>query len=274
MVAVKDHAERLAGGWGGTVLRTGGTVRRSTGHWTPAVHELLKHLESVGFDGAPRVFGVDSEGHEVLSFIDGQTAASAEGWPEWLRSEGNLVRVARLLRRFHDAVESFRPGSELQWRDGSCGLQDGEIIGHNDVSLANLVADSSGRIHSLIDWDNAGPTTRRRDLAYAAWHVVGLHAHAHAHARGWSQAPDVARRLQMFLDVYGLQDREGFVDDIIARINEAVRPFHAAVHAGDHGARPFVALLEGDLEFIRRNRRALEQSNAFAAGVVDLAAVG
>ncbi len=59
MVAVTDHAERLAGGWGGTVLRTGGTVRRSTGHWTPAVHELLMHLEAVGFDGAPRVFGVD-----------------------------------------------------------------------------------------------------------------------------------------------------------------------------------------------------------------------
>jgi hypothetical protein len=78
----------------------------------------------------------------------------------------------------------------------------------------------------------------------------------------------------MFLDAYGLEDREGFVDDIIARINEAVRPFHAAVHAGDHGARPFVALLEGDLEFIRRNRGALEQSNAFAAGVVDLVAAG
>jgi hypothetical protein len=78
----------------------------------------------------------------------------------------------------------------------------------------------------------------------------------------------------MFLDAYGLEDREGFVDDIIARINEVVRPFHAAVHAGDHGARPIVELLEGDLEFIRRNRRALEQKNAFAAGTVDLVAAG
>ncbi|GAA2426819.1 phosphotransferase [Mycolicibacterium llatzerense] len=261
MVAITDHAERLAGGWGGTVLRTGGTVRRSTGHWTPAVHELLKHLEAVGFDGAPRVFGVDSEGHEVLTFIDGQTAASADGWPTWLRFEANLVRVARLLRRFHDAVETFRPGPELQWRDGSRGLQDGEIIGHNDVSLANLVADSTGRIHSLIDWDNAGPTTRRADLAYAAWHVVGLHARAHARARGWSKAPDVARRLEMFLDAYGLDDRDGFVDDIIARISAAVRSCRAAAEAGNDGARPFVALLEGDLEFVRRNRDALDHRN-------------
>lgn len=262
MIAVKDHAEQLAGGWGGTVLRTGGTVRRDAGHWTPAVHELLRHLEAAGFDGAPRVFGVDSEGHEVLTFIDGQTAASAQGWPAWLRFEANLVSVGRLLRRFHDAVESFRPDPELQWRDGSRGLQDGEIIGHNDVSLANLVADASGRIHSLIDWDNAGPTTRRKDLAYAAWHVVGLHARAHSRARGWSKAPDVTRRLQIFLDAYGLEDREGFVDDIIERISEAVRSCRAAVQAGDDGARPFVALLEDDLDFVRQNRCALERPNA------------
>ena len=260
MVAVNDTAERLAGGWGGTVLRSGGTVCRSTGHWTPAVHALLEHLESVGFEGAPRVFGVDSEGHEVLTFIDGQTAASAAGWPAWLRFEANLVRVARLLRQFHDAVGSFRPGPDLQWRDGSRGLRDGEIIGHNDVSLANLVADSAGRIHSLIDWDHAGPTTRRRELAYAAWHVVGLHARDHGRARGWSKAPDAVRRLHMFLDAYGLDDREGFVDDIIGRIGEAVRSCRAAVDAGDRGARPFVALLEGDLEFVRRHRNALERT--------------
>jgi hypothetical protein len=78
----------------------------------------------------------------------------------------------------------------------------------------------------------------------------------------------------MFLDAYGLEDREGFVDDIIARINVAVRPFDAAVQAGDHGARPFVELLEGDLEFIRRNRGALEQCDASAAGAGDLVAVG
>lgn len=261
MVAVKDRTERLAGGWGGTVLRTGGTVRRSTGHWTPAVHELLGHLESVGFDGAPRVFGFDSEGHEVLSFIDGQTAASASGWPQWLRCEANLIRVARLLRRFHDAVQTFCPGTELEWRDGSRGLADGEIIGHNDISLANLVADFSGRIHSLIDWDHAGPTTRRKDLAYAAWHVVGLHAPAHARARGWTCRVDVGRRLQMFLDAYGLDDRAGFVDEIIARIAETVRPFHSAAQAGHRGAQPFVALLEDDLEFVRSKRRVLERSN-------------
>ena len=35
----------------------------------------------------------------------------------------------------------------------------------------------------------------------------------------------------------------------------------AAAEAGNDGARPFVALLEGDLEFVRRNRDALDHRN-------------
>lgn len=253
------RSERLYGGWGGTVIRTGGAVRRSTGPWTPAVHELLNHLESVGFDGSPRVLGIDSEGREVLSFIEGQTCATAELWPSWGRSESNLVRTARLIRRFHDAVESFRPGPELTWRCGRSGLRSGEIIGHNDISLANLVADSDGRIHSLIDWDNAGPTTRRKDLAIAAWHLVALHAPAHAAARGWSRQPDVARRLRMFLDAYGLADRAGFVDEICDRLAHAQRKLVAASSTDTTGSiAQFVEMLDADIQFIESHRDALE----------------
>ena len=53
------------------VERVGDTMRRSTGPWTPAVHALLRHLEAVGFEGAPRVLGSDDQGREVLTFIEG-----------------------------------------------------------------------------------------------------------------------------------------------------------------------------------------------------------
>ncbi|TSD99932.1 phosphotransferase [Skermania sp. ID1734] len=253
-----QRVECLHGGWGGAVYRHGGTVRRKTGPWTPAVHELLRHLESVGFDGAPRVLGLDSDGREVLTFIDGETCASANGWPEWCRSDANVVRAARLIRRFHDAVESFRPSTELTWRGGRRGLRPGEIIGHNDVSLANLVADSAGRFHSIIDWDNAGPTTRRKDLAYAAWHVVGMHAPEHARYRGWTHQPDIARRLRLFLDAYGLTHRAGFADEICDRIEEAAEQMIAASPDDAASVAPFAELLRSDIEFIRSNREAIE----------------
>ena len=57
----------LEGGNTSVVVRVGDTVRRTAGHWTPAVHALLDHLESVGFDAAPRALGTDEQGREVLS---------------------------------------------------------------------------------------------------------------------------------------------------------------------------------------------------------------
>ena len=44
----------LHGGNVSTVVRVGDTVRRNAGPWTPSVHALLRHLEYVGFTGAPR----------------------------------------------------------------------------------------------------------------------------------------------------------------------------------------------------------------------------
>ncbi|MBJ8348655.1 phosphotransferase [Antrihabitans sp. YC2-6] len=254
------QCQRLVGGWGGKVYRHGGTVRRETGPWTPAVHALLQHLESVGFAGAPRVLGVDRDGFEVLTFIDGQTCGGNAGWPGWGRADENLVRIANLLRRYHDAAETFRPAPGALWRGGRRELQAGEIIGHNDVSLANLVADSHGRVHSLIDWDQAGPTTRRADLAYAAWQVVGLHAPGHARHRGWTRRPDVARRLATFLDAYGLADRDGFVDDVCNRIARSVGELISEATRTGASVADFVALLEGDIEFVRANRAALEHA--------------
>jgi len=42
------------------VVRIGDTVRRPVGPHSPLVHALLAHLESVGFEGAPRFLGIDS----------------------------------------------------------------------------------------------------------------------------------------------------------------------------------------------------------------------
>ena len=42
----------LHGGNTSVVVRSGDTVRRNAGPWTPAVHALLRHLEYVGFTGA------------------------------------------------------------------------------------------------------------------------------------------------------------------------------------------------------------------------------
>ncbi|WP_020670813.1 hypothetical protein [Amycolatopsis nigrescens] len=56
------------------LVRIGNTVRRPTGHWTPAVHALLDRLAAAGFTGSPRAHGFDAEGREVLDFLPGNIA--------------------------------------------------------------------------------------------------------------------------------------------------------------------------------------------------------
>ncbi|GAA4203412.1 hypothetical protein [Actinocatenispora rupis] len=53
---------------GRRVVRIGDTVRRPWRPWTPTVHALLDHLRAVGFRYAPRAFGADREGREVLAY--------------------------------------------------------------------------------------------------------------------------------------------------------------------------------------------------------------
>src|SRR5215212_1013457 len=106
------EAEHLLAGTVSTVVRIGDTVRRSTGPWTPAVHALLRHLEEVGFDGAPRVLGIDEQGREVLTYLFGDVPRRAS--PE-IMTDGVLVELGRLLRRYHDAVAGFELPSGVTW---------------------------------------------------------------------------------------------------------------------------------------------------------------
>ena len=60
------------------VVRVGDTVRRPTGPHSPFVHDLLRHLEAVGFGGAPGLLGVDEWGREVLAFVEGECPTTTE----------------------------------------------------------------------------------------------------------------------------------------------------------------------------------------------------
>lgn len=56
-------------------VRVRDMVRRTSYAWSPAVLDLLQHVEREGFDGAPRALGFDDQGREVLNFIEGRGRA-------------------------------------------------------------------------------------------------------------------------------------------------------------------------------------------------------
>jgi hypothetical protein len=68
-----DHESELAGGASGVrVVRVSETVRRPLHRNSAFVHAVLLHLEAVGFEGAPRFLGIDEEGREILSYVEGR----------------------------------------------------------------------------------------------------------------------------------------------------------------------------------------------------------
>src|SRR4051794_37972684 len=157
---MSEQETRFADGNLSDVVRVGDTVRRVPGTWSLAVHALLRHLESVGFDGAPRFLGIDARGREVLSFVAGETVRP--DIPDW--SEELLDGVGRLLRRYHEAAAGFVPLADAAWQRGVGAPTGGEVICHNDVGPWNVVV-RGGEPVALIDWDLAAPGPRVWDMA-------------------------------------------------------------------------------------------------------------
>jgi Ser/Thr protein kinase RdoA (MazF antagonist) len=218
------------------VIRVGNTVRRPTGPHSPFVHRLLRRLEAVGFDGAPRLLGVDGRGREVLSFLDGWVPPNLDRF-----SEETLVAAARLLRRFHDATA----GSEL------AGAH--EVVCHNDPSPCNYVF-VAGRPAALIDFDHAAPGDRLRDIAYAGW-LWTLSADEDG-----PPAAEQARRLRLMAESYGLQNASGMLDAVLRRQEENLAETQARTRSQDES----VARYAQDAAAWQREQMAWLRANATA----------
>jgi hypothetical protein len=182
------------------VQRVGDTVRRATGEWTPAVHALLKHLEHAGFEAAPRVLGIDDEGREVLSFIEGDVP---QGDPAPVLGDQAIVQVARLLRRLHDITAGFVLPPSLSWRRTTIAARGRRVVCHNDVAPRNTVF-RGNEVVAFLDWDGACPAPGVVDVAGAAWQFVPLVNDEECARRGWLSTSERLRRLRLFCDEYDL----------------------------------------------------------------------
>ena len=189
----------------------GNTVRRPVQDNSPLVHALLRHLEDVGFSGAPRFLGIDSAGREVLTYVEGEVAGRPR--PAWIADEGRLVSVGKLLRGYDDAAATFvvPPGAEP-----APGLPDPagippappyppELIGHVDITPENVVF-RAGQAVALIDFDLAKWATRADEMYNAMmwWAPLGDPLDADP----LLQDVDVPRRCRLLADAYGLSETD------------------------------------------------------------------
>lgn len=198
--------ELLTGGnVGARVVRVGNTVRRPAGSWSASVDALLRHLNEVGYEGAPRSLGFDHLGRHVVEYVPGNV-------PDPFRPSDHLVavrRVGALIRDFHDASAEFVPPADARW-NVAIPPDEQDLVVHHDLAPWNLVCDATRWV--FIDWDGAGPGSRLWDLAYAAHGFVPLQP---------ATAPAAAAaRLVALADGYRLDEegRHQLADLLVRRI--------------------------------------------------------
>jgi len=200
---ITDTEQPLAGGnINSAVVRIGATVRRGQTAASPAVHQLLRHLEAKGFDGSPRFLGIDADGREILSFIDGTTGIPPALW----RADAPLLAAARMLRRYHDATLDFVGEGPLAWAHPYPDARRHEVICHNDFAPYNFIYGPNSIPTAVVDFDLAGPGPRLRDIAYGAYWLTPLSFQSEdmqEYAAGDLQAG--SRRLKLFCATYGTQ---------------------------------------------------------------------
>jgi hypothetical protein len=200
------------------MVRRGDRLLRPMGPWSPAVHEYLRYLEAAGFDAAPRVLGTEGD-REVLTFIEGDVANDPR-WepghghrlPPYAQAEVALRGAAKLIRRLHQAAARFRPAI-TSYRFHPYPPLPGEIVSHGDLGPWNTVY-RDGMPVAFIDWDAAQPVEPLAELADAAWTFVPLAPPEQLAEAGFDPLPDIAARLRMFVDSYGLTDRKTILPEL------------------------------------------------------------
>jgi hypothetical protein len=210
-------------------VRVGDTVRRAAGSSRAAVRDLLLHLEAVGFDGAPRYLGTDAEGREVLTWIEGDVPLPP--YPAWAMTDRALADLGGLVRRLHEATETFRSASQ-DWATDWADPDGGTVICHNDLFPENVVF-RDGRVVALIDFAMAAPGNPLWDIAIAGeiWGPLGDPARRDRHPLDL----DGIARLGVLARGYGLEPlrAEELVDVLVEERAHSTANIRAEIADGN-----------------------------------------
>lgn len=220
------------------VVRIGDTVHRPIGSRVEFTHALLKLLEEKGYTAAPRFLGIDENGREILSFIEGMVP---HGEIQWTNDQ--LIKIVQMMRDFHDATA----GSQL--------AGDKEVVCHNDIAPWNTVLENNIP-KAFIDFDEAAPGNRVDDLAYFLWTFLKI---------GSDVSPDIqARKMRTLCSAYGYTYGANVVDAILEQQKKILSKREILTRIdSDQTVREFsesrATMIRSEIEWVKAHRSMLEK---------------
>jgi hypothetical protein len=181
---VNEEIQLRGGATTDGVVRVGDTVRRPSGHATQLMRDVLVHLERVGFGAAPRWLGLDDQGRDVLTWIDGETFTERGQMHPYIGdppgrvtfSDEQIGAVMLLLRSYHDTFAD-------------------DVVCHGDFGPWNIVW-RDGLPFAVIDFDRAYRGDAADDVAYALRTFI-------SYGFATSAPAELVRRTQTALHAYG-----------------------------------------------------------------------
>ncbi|WP_281829916.1 phosphotransferase enzyme family protein [Vibrio nigripulchritudo] len=250
--------KELNGGRENSIFQCGDTVIRPLNPWSSTIHQLLTHLSQKGMSGIPKLVGKD-ESNEHLTFVEGDTF----NYPlrGAIASEEALVSAAQLLRKMHDASESFvheHSVEELCWMQTP--RKPYEVICHNDFAPYNVALVGNETV-GVFDFDTAHPAPRIWDLAYAVYCWSPFKTHP---SDRLGNLQDQIDRARLFCEGYSIsvEEREQLPSVMISRLETLVAFMHKEASLDNES---FVSNIRDghhhaymkDIEYIRKNQKAI-----------------
>lgn len=243
----RSNEEILAGGNVSKVYKSGKTVRRELKSDSKRIHALLKHLENKEYDYAPKYLGIDEQGREILSFIEGE----AGNYPlkKYMWSDDVLQEIAKMLRLYHDSVSDFSIDDSWQFLDNT--PQVAEVLCHNDFAVYNIIFHNERPV-GIIDFDVAGPGPRLWDIAYTLYTCVPL-SRFHLTETGekvyYDSVQDASRikkRVRLFFESYGEEFTETYIEMVLLRLEGLCKTITRSASEGNLAFQKMID--EGHLE--------------------------
>ena len=245
----EEEQELTGGNASGSVVRVGGTVRKPWIDNSSVVQSYLCVLRSHGVD-APQPLGCDELGRQSVEYVEGTIALG-----QMPLEADDLRRVGNMIRRIHDASESVPIPDPAGW-EMLLPADNPNLMCHNDLAPWNLVI---GDRWVFIDWDGAGPSTRLRDLSYAA-QAFGMLIDG-------EPVGSAASRLRAFVDGYKadpalrkalpetMAKRTAAMFELLRTSNETGLQPWADMYVNGHGE-----FWREAAEYVTRNQTAWEQA--------------
>lgn len=182
--------------------RIGDTVRRARRGNTSFVQRVLRRLEDEDVAWAPRPLGIDELDREVVSWIPGATAASAD--------EIDVLPLVGMVRQLHDlTVDLVESGFEC--------------VIHDDVQPRNVVV-RDGLPVGLIDWEQARPGRRVEDVAKLCWSMI--------EPTPDSAPVEIGERWRELVAVYGLETLDDLVPTMLRQMRSCAEDIERGVATG------------------------------------------